>query len=337
MTARGEQSRVVCLTPVRNEAWILRHFLAAASLWADDILLADQGSTDGSLEIAQKFPRVIMVPNSSPSYDENHRQRLLIAAARRLTGPRILVALDADEFLSPALAERGVIPSLMAEGCGAVIRVPWVNLRPGLVDGWVGHRDFVAAWFDDGRLHESGRIHAQRVPVSENDRTVEAGPSAMVLHWQYTAMSRMRSKHRWYQAWERLHRPNYDPIRLYRQYHHMDAVPGSALISIPESWLAWYRRHGVALETIKDDGWRWWDSAVLAWMEQQGPRFFARDAIWDFDWREAARRIGMAGADQFADPRNMWQRVVHLWLKRTQPFHTAISVRAVDKIVRHFF
>ena len=36
---------LVVLTPVRNEAWILRAFLEATSLWADHIIIADQMST----------------------------------------------------------------------------------------------------------------------------------------------------------------------------------------------------------------------------------------------------------------------------------------------------
>ena len=36
----------VVMTPVRNEAWVLKAFLEATSLWADYIIVADQMSTD---------------------------------------------------------------------------------------------------------------------------------------------------------------------------------------------------------------------------------------------------------------------------------------------------
>ncbi len=42
---------LICLTPIRNEAWILERFLQCASLWADYIIIGDQNSDDGSREI----------------------------------------------------------------------------------------------------------------------------------------------------------------------------------------------------------------------------------------------------------------------------------------------
>src|SRR5262249_47213302 len=49
---------VVVLTPVRNEAWILARFLAVTARFADLILVADQGSTDGSAELCRACPKV---------------------------------------------------------------------------------------------------------------------------------------------------------------------------------------------------------------------------------------------------------------------------------------
>ena len=54
------QPHILCLTPVRNEATRLEAFLTAASTWADAIVVADQGSIDGSREIAQAHPRVVL-------------------------------------------------------------------------------------------------------------------------------------------------------------------------------------------------------------------------------------------------------------------------------------
>ena len=46
----------VCLTPTRNESWIIKQFVAAAELWASHIIVADQGSTDGTLQQLQSTP-----------------------------------------------------------------------------------------------------------------------------------------------------------------------------------------------------------------------------------------------------------------------------------------
>src|SRR4051794_21317449 len=100
MANSPQETTVICVTPVRNESWILDRFLRAAELWADHIVVADQASTDGSREIAEGFEKVRVIENTAPAYDEGARQRLLLDAAREIPGRRLIVALDADEALA---------------------------------------------------------------------------------------------------------------------------------------------------------------------------------------------------------------------------------------------
>ena len=91
------ERKLVVLTPVKNEAWILPLFCASTSLWADHIIVADQQSTDGSREIVSKFPKVTLITNDSPDLDENYRDALLVNKARELVGTNgILFRIDAD-------------------------------------------------------------------------------------------------------------------------------------------------------------------------------------------------------------------------------------------------
>ena len=53
-----DRPAVICVTPARNEAWILERFLRAAELWADHVIVADQQSTDRTVAIARKFDKV---------------------------------------------------------------------------------------------------------------------------------------------------------------------------------------------------------------------------------------------------------------------------------------
>src|SRR6476659_3715040 len=92
--------QIIVLTPVRNEAWILDRFIKCTSLWADHIIIADQSSDDGSADLARKYPKVTVVENDNPEYDEADRQKLLLRTARLIPGPRVLIALDADEIMS---------------------------------------------------------------------------------------------------------------------------------------------------------------------------------------------------------------------------------------------
>ena len=85
----------------RNEAWVLERFLRAASTWADVIIVLDQASDYGSTEIARRFSKVQLAEYGCQSYDDPIRRGMLVDLARAaVPGPRILVALDADEFIA---------------------------------------------------------------------------------------------------------------------------------------------------------------------------------------------------------------------------------------------
>ena len=323
---------VICLTPVRNEAWILEAFLHAAELWADVIIICDQGSDDDSTAIARRHAKVRLVQNRGESYSERDRQRILMEEARKVPGPRILIAVDADEFLSPALASRAWFRQLWAAGAGAGARVPFFNVKPGLQQGWIGNRNYAAGWVDDGGEHDPAIIHAPRLPPPRI--VVKAPPDVAAMHFQFVAPERMRSKHRWYQCWERLHRSQRNAVDVYREYHHMDALAPREMLPVPEAWLAWYRRQGVDLAAVRDDGRHWWDRHVLAWMEDRGPAFFRRESIWDVDWRAKARALGLAAPDRFADPRRLREKCAHAWLAATQMRKVSLATRLGDKFWR---
>ena len=96
----NNNATLVCLTPVKNESWILHRFLKSASLWADHIIIADQNSTDNSREIALQYSKVILIENNAEEFNEPERQKLLIDKAREIEGKRVIIALDADEMLT---------------------------------------------------------------------------------------------------------------------------------------------------------------------------------------------------------------------------------------------
>ena len=91
---------IICITPIKNEAWILDRFLKCASTWADHIIMADQGSTDGSLEIIQHYPKVRLVEAPCQEFNMGKMRQALLEMARTIPGPRIIISLDADESLS---------------------------------------------------------------------------------------------------------------------------------------------------------------------------------------------------------------------------------------------
>ncbi|MGD9887936.1 MAG: glycosyltransferase family 2 protein [Halothiobacillaceae bacterium] len=81
-----------------NEAERLRATLEAVS-FADEIIVVDSGSTDGTLEIAREFTDKVMVTEDWPGFGVQKNRALDMA-----TGDWVL-SIDADELVTPKLAQ----------------------------------------------------------------------------------------------------------------------------------------------------------------------------------------------------------------------------------------
>jgi glycosyltransferase involved in cell wall biosynthesis len=74
--------------------------------WADEIVVVDSGSTDGTLELCRDHPKVRLVEQAFLGYGP--QKRFAVAQA----GHDWILSLDADEVVTPALA--GEIQSFLA-------------------------------------------------------------------------------------------------------------------------------------------------------------------------------------------------------------------------------
>jgi glycosyltransferase involved in cell wall biosynthesis len=331
---------------VKNEAWILDRFLACASLWADHIVIADQGSTDGSRDIAKAHSKVILIENPANGLNEGVARRILIDAARQFSGPRLMLALDADEVLTANVLRSPEWVSVLAAPPGTIIRFQWAILEPDMASYWLSPMEVDVGFMDDGREYSGAIIHQPRVP---------AHPAAPVLtlheiklmHYVGVDPARWGSKHRWYQCWERLNRPERGAIEIYRQYHRKDVVPPWAIRPLPAQWLQGYIERGIDMTSTWRDCVYHSDAQVLEWLLTYGPRRFRREDIWAVNWAELYRQIRGRDPDKdLSDPRSPFDRAVHRWLKMTQghysyyPDHgrrlSRACVRLIQRCLRVF-
>lgn len=319
-------ARIVCVTPIRNEEWILERFLTATEQWADHIVIADQGSTDRSREIAQACEKVRLIENRAPAYDEGARQQLLLAAAREIPGPRVIVALDADELLSPTWQDSAEWAALRSAPSGTVFRFDWINLLPDH-RAFVPREKFPFAFVDDGSEHGGESIHSTRIPVQPAAPVIDM-TTISVLHLQHTDWSRMKSKQRWYQCWERLNNPSKRAIQIYRQYHWMDALPLEEVRPLDAAWIDSYRQLGISLTASRKGGPYWWDREVITWFLEEGTHRFSKLDLWELDWAGVAAELGLeADSARLRDPRSRIEKSMHTWLRRTQRVSARQHVR----------
>lgn len=322
---------MICLTPVKNEAWILDRFLSCASLWADHIIVADQGSKDDSVAIARRYPKVTLIENPSRSYDEGARQRLLLEAARRIPGQRILIALDADEVLTANWSDGPEWRAVRLAKPGTVIRFQWANLRPDLQTCWLPPQRLPLGFADDGSEHGGSMIHSDRLPIPADAPSLVLR-EIKVLHYQYTDWPRMESKQRWYQCWEQLRQPR-RAAQIYRQYHFMHAIPATQVRPVRPEWFKGYQQQGIDLTSISREDSYLWDRLVLEMIKQHGSATFRRINIWDVDWKLKAKQTGVDG-DGIHDPRSWLDRAVLHWLRKTQEQYTRPLNRLLQWLLR---
>jgi len=317
-----EKPKIICLTPVKNEAWILERFLKCASIWADHIIVADQGSDDGSREIAQRFPKVLLIENKAKEFNEPERQKLLIEAARRIPGQKLLIAIDADEFLTANFRESLEWELVLRAVPGTVIKFQWACVLPDRKSYYLFPAEFPLGFMDDGTDHNGRIIHSPRLPLPENTARICLN-GIKVLHLSTIDWRRFTSKIRWYEAWEfLLQRWDKRLVQLYRLYHTSFYIPKDKMVDLPSEWTDGYGPDINILDVPTEPFYRW-DREMIRLFREHGTKKFRKLAVWDVDWNAMYRLIYQSEpSDPINDPRSRFDRWVHSRLEKTQPFYS---------------
>lgn len=337
----GAAATVICLTPVKSEAWVLDMFLRCTSLWADHIIISDQQSEDESREIARRYPKVTLLENPTSEYSEVKRQQQLIAAARAIPcpGKRILIALDADEILTANVLASAEWQKVLDAPEGTELVFAWPNVTPDLKAFWFASYPRPTLGFvDDGSPHRGGAIHATRVPTP-GLRPPLVLEEIAVMHFAYFDWERWRSRNRWYQCWEHLHGKRLHrymrPIRSFRLYNNIDHYAATGQQSLPLEWISGFEEAGIDLRPRRGYPYYHWDRDIVQMFIEYGPKRFRKLPVWDVDWLAKCQAMGLEISPSVVrDPRTRFEKAVHTWLTRTQPQMNHPGVRSVQRALR---
>ncbi len=338
---QGQCPTIIVLCPVRNEAWILRRFLSVASVIADHIIVADQMSTDRSREICQEFSKVVLIDNPH-EYSDIKRERLLIEEARRIPGPRLLLALDADEILSANVLESIEWETMLSCPVGTLIAAPRIELwqtplyyRPFSAvtpHGWV-----TFGFMDDGSEYNNEIFCSYpRIPQPIG-RPVFRFNDVVILHYQFTDFQRALSKSRWYLCFARVTEPDRDPTEMHRFFTQYITEPKSYPPKpCPSKWFEGWIVRGMDMTSIQHEQYYWWDWEVLRMFEKYGERIFRHEDVWYIDWetiRQAGLEMGIPDLPQrpIKDPRTKLERYLTVLCRRTQ---NTKWQRLADRVLR---
>jgi glycosyltransferase involved in cell wall biosynthesis len=146
----------------RNEEANLRACLASLDGLAQQVVVVDSASTDGTIEIAREFGATIAQPADWPGFGPQKNRALDLA-----TGDWVL-SLDADERLTPELRAEiaAVLEKPSNASCFAISRLSWYCGRFIRHSGW--NPDYVDRLFQRGTARFSNDVvHERLIPSGQ--------------------------------------------------------------------------------------------------------------------------------------------------------------------------
>lgn len=286
MTAR----KIVVLTPVRDEDWILERFLTAACEVADHVLVLDQKSEDRSREICAQFPKVTVAENPSGEYSERSRSQILVETARTLFGEgNVLVALDADEILTGDSLVSAAWDELRGLAAGTVICFEKPEMLPQPPRCVRSSYWFPMGFVDDGSGYEGRLIHSNRVPLKQESPRFCTG-RIVAMHFARLRPMEFAARQAFYCMVENANRTKSHRVRncYYSPRWFLRYGEGETQ-ACPAAWFAWFEARGVDLWSYRTERFNAFHRRALALMAQKGASRFWWDDVWWEDW-EAARK-----------------------------------------------
>ena len=319
--------KIICLTPVLNEEWIIEKFLQAASIWADVIILSDNGSTDNTIKIASNFPKVRIIDNSEmKDYNEGEMRKPLYDEARKIPGKKLLVSLDADEFFTPNFDDLEWETILKAP-LGTRFIFNWINIQPNLISYFILN-DKPLAIMDDDSPYEGGVLHQFPIPMAKNKPSIKLN-NIKVLHFQYVNWERLELKQMWYRMYEKVINPKKNSISIWRQIHYQKNRPidNIKVYALQPEWLNAYNKYGLELTSYKISPINPWDKKIISYIEKYGwKRFKYVDInisyIRSIDYQNRLKSLKIK--------HNFFDLGIMYYLKKTQIHKSRIRIKLID-------
>ena len=296
---------IVVITPVKNEEWILERFLSVTSKFADIIIIADQDSNDNSKSICAKFPKVHLIQNESKVYDEAFRQNLLIDEARKkITGDKVLLALDADEILvanSLVCSDWKLIEQAKK---GTVLWFEKPDLYKNTKHCIRYDNYFPLGCVDDGIKHHPQTLHSIRVPFDNYSPALYLN-KIKFMHYGLTRLNMQQAKSRLYSMIENLQSKQTIIKSIKRRINNSrfhDYKSSGRLTKSPKEWFDYWEDERIEMHKISEKKFYSHDLEVMKLIKANGiKRFWFDDIFNDTDLERCRRYYSIEYKDDVPD------------------------------------
>jgi hypothetical protein len=303
--------KIIILTPIKNEDWILNEFLIATSVFADHIIILDQNSTDDSLNILKKFKKVIVIENTNQKFNEAERQHILIEKARELyPQDKVLIALDADEIISADCINSHEWNIIKTATKGTVLKFfkPNLYLNPKQYIEPQGSYWPLGFVDDFTTPHQPNLIHSTRIPTTKNSPTLIL-KEIKFLHLAYLRPNAQRAKLRFYSVTEKELKNNPWYLRRRRYCLKKDFLSLDNLQQTPNKWLN-YENLNIHISNIKDSTIQWHDKEVLLKILKNPFWYFWLDDIWYMNWNDIKKHFKIQSNKKIIPPPRLLQTLL---------------------------
>jgi len=185
--------RLIAVILTKNEARHIRECIQSVA-WADEVLISDSYSDDGTVVIAQQMGASVV---QHPFVNFAEQRNMALADAKTL-GAEWVFFIDADERATPELATE--IDHAIQSGTAAGWWVPRYNYI-------LGHKMRGGGWYPDHQLRLLQVDHARYDPSREVHETATLSGEAKYLqehliHYNYDTLAHFRAKQDRYQEFE---------------------------------------------------------------------------------------------------------------------------------------
>jgi len=329
-----ETPKIIVITPVRNEAWVLGAFLICTSSWADHIILADHHSEDETREIAKKYEKVILIDNPTFEWYESECRARLLEEACKIPGDKVIFGLDADEFLSEGFEKTESWQKIIHSQGNEIFCFNWLNLYDDFRTAeytdmhfeWAAHFDGTVDVVAEYRKRETHAVHCARVPCLEVCQYINVD-DFWVVHLAKLNHEKVRQKNDFYQVtWVDKNKEKHNPISMYRGYSKFYPDQLAHLETPVKLCRMGDDRDYSSLVQTADYGRHYVDEMVRVF-QREGTAKFAKLCIWDNPYLKAA------GIKPEIPLR---YRLLHWYLRKTQSHSSSMLIKGIDKILKVF-
>lgn len=308
--------KIIVITPVKNESWILNHFLTVTSQFADHIIIADQNSTDNSLEIAKNFSKVTVFNNSNPNFNESERQYLLIKKARELfPEDKVILALDADEIISADSLDSSEWNQIKSAKSGTVLKFFKPNLYLIPSHYIEDNKTFWPLGFIDNNktAHEAKFIHSTRVPYPPESPTLVL-KEIKFLHLAYLRPNVQYAKLRFYTTIEKKSGNNPWYLRRRRYRYKKDFLAVDKIEPTPPNWLNYPSLLQLtSFDSLADPIYNWQDKKVAEDILKHPFWYFWLDDIWYVNWEKVISNFQIENNKKIIPPPKILISILRLF------------------------